>query len=50
LLFILPVVVAVYVGNWLDSRAEGYSSEWTINLIFIGIFIGAFNVYMFIKE
>jgi ATP synthase protein I len=30
--------------------ASGYSVRWTISLILLGVFIGMFNVYYFIKE
>jgi len=50
LLFVLPVVGAAYLGTWLDERSAGYSVHWTISLILLGILIGVFNVYYFIKE
>jgi len=50
LLFVLPVIGGAYLGQWLDSLAEGYSTHWTISLILAGIFVGALNVYMFIRE
>ena len=50
LLFILPVVGGAYLGHWLDSLMEGYSMRWTLSLIMLGIVIGAFNVYLFVRE
>lgn len=50
LLFILPVVGGAYLGHWLDSMMKGYSMRWTLSLIFVGIVIGAFNVYQFVRE
>lgn len=50
LLFVLPVVGGAYLGNWIDNQIEGYSVRWTVSLILIGVFIGALNVYLFIKE
>lgn len=50
LLFILPVVGGAYLGRWIDSSLKGYSLSWTVNLILIGIAIGAYNVYAFIRE
>jgi len=50
LLFVLPVVGGAYLGRWLDSMLEGYSMRWTLSLIFLGIVIGAFNVYLFVRE
>ncbi len=50
LLFILPVIAAAYLGNWLDDQAQGYSSIWTIGLIVVGLVIGIANVYLYIRE
>ena len=49
-LFVLPVVAGAYLGNWLDNLAEGYSIRWTLSMIILGVFIGAVNVYLFIRE
>ncbi|SFP95578.1 ATP synthase protein I [Nitrosomonas cryotolerans] len=49
LLFVLPVIVGVYLGNWLDSRVEGYSIHWTVGLLVVGLVIGIVNVYLYIK-
>lgn len=50
LLLVLPVVGGAYLGRWLDSMLEGYSMRWTLSLIVLGIIIGAFNVYQFVRE
>lgn len=50
LLFILPVIVGAYLGNWLDDQAQGYSVHWTIGLIIAGLLIGIINVYLYIRE
>lgn len=50
LLFVLPVVGGAYLGVWLDGLASGYSTRWTISLILVGVFVGAMNVYLFIRE
>jgi ATP synthase protein I len=50
LLIVLPVVGGAYLGHWLDSLVEGYSIRWTVSLILVGVFIGAMNVYLFIRE
>ena len=50
LLFVLPVVLGAYAGRWLDERLEGYAVHWTLTLIFVGIFLGAMNVYLFIRD
>jgi len=50
LLFVLPVIGGAYLGQWLDSLVTGYSVRWTVSLILAGVFVGALNVYLFIKE
>jgi ATP synthase protein I len=50
LLLALPVIGGAYLGRWLDSLAAGYSTRWTVSLIVLGVFIGAVNVYLFIRE
>ena len=50
LMFVLPVVAGAYLGRWLDSLAAGYSIRWTLSMIFLGVIIGAINVYFFIRE
>ena len=50
LLFVLPVVAGAYLGRWLDSLLEGYSMHWTLSLIIVGVVIGGFNAYLFVKE
>jgi len=50
LVMVLPIVVGAYVGRWLDERLAGYSVDWTISLICIGIAIGALNVYFLIRD
>lgn len=50
LLSILPVVGGAYLGRWLDSLVNGYSVRWTVSLIVLGVVLGAFNVYWFIRE
>jgi ATP synthase protein I len=50
LLFVVPVVTGAYLGRWLDSLAAGYSIRWTLSMIFLGVMIGAINVYLFIRE
>lgn len=49
LIFVLPVVAGAYLGVWLDNKLRGFSISWTINLILLGVIIGAINVYFFIK-
>ncbi|HAT1924094.1 TPA: F0F1 ATP synthase subunit [Legionella pneumophila] len=48
--FVLPIIAGAYLGVWLDERIKGYSISWTINLIIVGVIIGAINVYLLIKD
>jgi ATP synthase protein I len=50
LLLVLPVIGGAYLGQWLDSLMAGYSIRWTVSLILLGVFVGAVNVYLFIRE
>lgn len=50
LMFVLPVIAGAYLGHWLDARLAGYSMRWTLSLLFLGIVIGAFNVYWLIRS
>ena len=49
ILFVVPVVGGAYLGRWLDSLMEGYSARWTMNLIVVGIGLGAYNVIKFVR-
>ena len=50
LLFIVPIVLGAYLGRWFDSITEGYSVRWTVSLIILGIVVGAYNVYHFMRK
>jgi ATP synthase protein I len=50
LLFVLPVVGGAYLGVWLDAMSDEFSTRWTISLILVGVFVGAVNVYLFVRE
>ena len=50
LLFVLPVIVGAYLGNWLDDQSESYSVHWTIGLIVAGLVVGMINVYLYVRE
>jgi ATP synthase protein I len=50
LLFVLPVIGGAYLGRWLDSLLQGYSMRWTLSLLFLGIVVGAVNVYFFVRD
>ncbi len=48
--FILPVVLGAYLGQWLDGLVAGYSVRWTLSLLLFGVVIGAMNVYLLVRE
>lgn len=50
LLFAVPVIGGAYLGLWLDERLEGYSIHWTLVMITLGVLVGIFNVYWFVRE
>lgn len=50
LIFVLPLVGGAYLGRWLDNLMSGYSIRWTMSLLFVGVVVGAVNVYLFIRE
>ena len=50
LVFVLPIVAGAYLGHWLDTLSDGYSMRWTLSLLFLGLAIGAFNVYFLIRS
>lgn len=50
LLMVLPIIGGAYFGHWLDGLMEGYSILWTVSLILLGVFVGAVNVYLFIRD
>ena len=49
-LLVVPVVAGAYLGQWLDQMQHGYSVRWTVSLILVGVFVGAMNVYLFLKR
>jgi ATP synthase protein I len=50
LLFVVPVIIGAYVGQWLDGLVPGYSMRWTLSLIVLGVGIGAMSVYLNVRE
>ncbi len=49
-IFVLPVIAGAYLGSWLDNRMKGYSFSWTVTLIVLGVFVGAIDVYLFVRD
>lgn len=50
LLFVVPIVGGAYLGLWLDELSSDFSAYWTLSLILLGVIVGMFNVYYYIKD
>jgi ATP synthase protein I len=50
LVFVLPIVAGAYLGRWLDELMASYSIHWTLYLMFLGIAVGAINVWLLIRR
>lgn len=50
LVLVLPVVAGAFLGRWLDEQLAGYSLRWTLSLLCLGVFVGAYSVYRLIKS
>ena len=50
IMFIFPIICGAYLGVWLDNKLVGFSTSFTVSLIIVGVFVGALNVYLFIRE
>lgn len=50
LLLVLPIIGGAYAGRWLDGLTAEYSVRWTIGMILLGVVVGAFNVYFFVRD
>lgn len=48
--FVLPLVGGAYIGRWLDGFTDDYSVRWTISLTFLGLVLGAINVYLLVRR
>ncbi|WP_207740810.1 AtpZ/AtpI family protein [Alkalibacter mobilis] len=45
----IPTLIGVALGNFLDKRFQvGFS--WTLTFLFLGLIIGCFNAWHWIKE
>jgi ATP synthase protein I len=45
----IPTVIGVGLGLWIDSRWPGRFS-WTLMLLFVGVIIGCWNAWRWIKR
>ena len=50
LLLVLPIVVGAYLGHWLDEKAAGFSVRWTVGFLLLGVALGAYSVYLFVRS
>lgn len=49
LVLVLPVVAGAYLGRWIDSLLPGYSFQWTLSLILVGVALGIVNLWMLFR-
>lgn len=49
-LLVLPIIAGAYIGKWLDDKVSYFSLHWTLTMILLGVFVGAINVYLFIRD
>lgn len=45
----VPTLVGIAIGWWLDKKFPGPPS-WTLTLLFIGVMIGCYNAWQWIKK
>ncbi len=50
LVLVLPVVAGAYLGRWIDSLLPGYSFQWTLSLILVGLALGIVNLWLLFRE
>ena len=50
IMLVLPIVAGAYLGRWLDEHTDVFSFSWTVSLIVVGVFVGAGNVAVFIRQ
>ncbi len=50
LMLVLPMVAGAYLGRWIDGLYSGYSIQWTLSLIFLGLVIGIVNLWLLFRE
>jgi ATP synthase protein I len=49
LLFTVPILIGAYCGRWIDAQLSGYSVRWTVSLIVLGVAVGSYNAYRFLR-
>ena len=45
----VPTLIGVASGHWIDSHWPGRVS-WTLTLLFVGVVIGCFNAWYWVKK
>lgn len=45
----VPTVIGIMIGLFIDRRVESRAS-WTLMLLFIGVVIGCFNAWYWVKR
>lgn len=49
-MMVIPVIGGAYLGRWLDSHYESYSTRWTLSMIILGIMVGTYNIWRTIQH
>ena len=47
---VIPTLVGVALGIWLDSRGSGGGISWTLTLMFVGLALGCLNAWHWIRN
>lgn len=45
----IPTLVGIAIGAWIDRRWPGQAS-WTLTLLIVGVVIGCFNAWYWVKQ
>jgi len=46
---VLPMLLGIFVGGWVDERWPSQVS-WRLTLMFVGLGLGCFNAWLWIKK
>ncbi|MEA3470029.1 MAG: AtpZ/AtpI family protein [Thermodesulfobacteriota bacterium] len=45
----VPTLAGIALGIWIDNRWSG-SVSWTLNLLIIGVLVGCFNAWYWVRK
>ena len=49
-IFLMPIVVGIFVGEWLDRKMHIAHMSWQLLLMAFGFVLGCFNAYLWVKK